>query len=43
MKDYMTSNTKPYGDLGIHVKSNLVQPRLNPEVGIDKGNGETTR
>ena len=25
------------------VKSNLIQPRLNPEVGIDEGNGETTR
>ena len=42
MKYYTTLNTKPHGDLGM-VKSNLVQPRLNLEVEIDEGNGETTR
>ena len=31
------------GIQGYMVKSNLVQPRLNPEVEIDEGNGETTR
>ena len=43
MKDYMTSNTKPHGDLGIHGQEQLIQPRLNLEVEIDEGNGETTR
>ena len=31
------------GIQGYMVKSNLVQPRLNPEVEIDEDNGETTR
>ena len=31
------------GIYGYMVKSNLVQSRLNPEVDIDEGHGETTR
>ena len=43
MKGYTTLNNKPQGIKRYMVKSNLVQPRLNPEVEIDEGNGETTR
>ena len=43
MKVHTTSNNKPYRDLEIHGKSNLIPPRLNPEFEIDEDNGETTR
>ena len=43
MKDYTTSNANHKGILRYMVKSNLIQPRLNPEVEIDEDNGETIR